>query len=402
MWTPLGKPSHNPSFNRIEPRDVLFYFDEPLLFTSNAQSRMLLCYKLDQSEGISQYILVPTSTHLVTNLKRGAISLRSALSQSWSWIVEADDMFNVLRTWEQNIDDVPDECLPEPQYGLYYEHGLIDEVDERARATANAFLSMHFKGGELTQQTIGFGTFKTIIEETYQSIWRIFTPALYKLFDTERQLRRLVNIPIRQPIFASLLLEIERPRFEPEAIPVETAQSDIEQVDIRVGQANAEFLDSAEAVASAARAGAVPRDLTESNLIALEIVSRLAPTDRSHYDLLEISGYIKERERAFVSIGQETGEVIRQAYRDILESSKRFQGRVIEVNAQSKSIIIMTPEYRQITCIMTNGELRDRVTLITTGMEVRVTGIFEERKRRDKVYVHTLEVTDNRTSRAFS
>jgi hypothetical protein len=395
MWTPPGNVADNPPLRRIAPHDVLYYFDEPLLFISDPKSRLILCYKIDQSSDVSQYILVPTSDHLVSSLRRGSVSLRAALSQSWCWIAEVDDTFNVLRSWDQSIDEVPEQFLPEPKYGLYYEHGLIEDNIESAYAT-NAFLSMHFKGGELNKKTIGFGTFKNIIEETYHSIWQIFTPALYSFFETERQLRRVVNIPIRQPVFASLLLEIERPHFEPEETSVETPQSDIEQADIRIGQANAEFLDSAEAVTSAARAGVVPREVTRSNLIALEIVSRLAPTDRSHYDVLEISGYIESRERTFVTIGQETGDVIRQAYRDVLEDSKIFEGRVIEVNAQSRSFIIMTPEYRQVTCVMTNGELRASVTSITTGMEVRITGFFEERKRRDKVYVHTLEITNDK------
>lgn len=394
MWTPIGESTPD-LLRQITPDEVLYYFDEPLLFTCRSLFPML-CYKIDESAGISQYLSVQTNPEIILQLRNGNISVRSALWQPWCWIVETDDEFRVRRSWGQSIQDVPARYLPERNYGLYYEHGVVQEKNKK-HTSSDAFLSIHFQGGLLkTKEVMGFGVFKTLVDEAYTSIWRIFTPALYKMFDTERQLRRVINIPVRQPMFASLLIEIERPRFEPE-IATESAQSEILQAQNKIDQANIDFLDSAEVVANAAKTGAVSKDITVSNLAALEIVSRLAPTDRSSYDIVEIAGYIESKGKTLVTVGQETGDIIRRAYRIALDESKTFRGKVIEVNAQSGSVIIMTPGYRQITCVMTSGTQRELMREITTGAEISVSGAFEERKRRDKIYVRTLRILDGMT-----
>src|SRR5437868_4216388 len=199
MLIPSRRTEENPPVRGLEPKDVLFYYDEPLLFSSSLNSRLVLCYKIDEIDEYSQYLLVPTNMNTIDRLKSGAISVRTALLQSWCWIADVDDSLKIIRWWEENIDSIPEQYLPETGYALYYEHEIRDK-STTTKASGDAFLALHFKGGELGNETIGFRTFKTLLDDTYASVWQIFTPALYKFFDTDRRLRSVVNIPVRQPL----------------------------------------------------------------------------------------------------------------------------------------------------------------------------------------------------------
>src|SRR5438105_14032098 len=113
MWHPNIKMETKPFSERIEPLEVLYYFDEPLVFSSRTNHFPVLCYKTDDDVSLHQYLVVQSSRDVIENVRGGRISLREALLQPWCWIVETDIGFNIKHSWGLNINDIPESMLPD-------------------------------------------------------------------------------------------------------------------------------------------------------------------------------------------------------------------------------------------------------------------------------------------------
>jgi len=279
--------------------------------------------------------------------------------------------------------------LPDQGYALNREHGIVKETHHVISAP---FLSLYFKGNDLNRNALPLNIFKTLVDEAYASIWRIFTPAIYELFATERELRKIVNIPIREPAFNSLLIEIEQPAIDVSAMK-DPEKLDIEDTNARLRQANTHFLEVAYQISKIVDMGGALNRITDENFDVLAIVSQLAPTDRSYYDLLEISGRTIDKKIPTILINAEAGELLRYAYKAALEDKRTITGVVVEISARSSTFIIRTSQYREITCVPVSREVFEQIAPLVTGTQVRVTGSFIERKRRDRLDVSVLEIT---------
>src|SRR6266446_584790 len=103
MFTPRTTPDAQPIAATLKPTEILYYFDEPILFFADTPLFPLLCNKTDETRDINQYFVVQTSKSVVSQLKSGKISVRTSFSQPWCWIVETDKWFNIRKTWGLEI-----------------------------------------------------------------------------------------------------------------------------------------------------------------------------------------------------------------------------------------------------------------------------------------------------------
>src|SRR5437763_12617193 len=96
-WEPPEPHSYTDLFAELKPHEVLYFFDTPLLYVSRPRPFPVICYKLDEVGGKSQYLISQTNDRVVSQVRNGSLSVNSALSQPWLWIAEADKQFNVTR-----------------------------------------------------------------------------------------------------------------------------------------------------------------------------------------------------------------------------------------------------------------------------------------------------------------
>jgi len=135
-WTvkhfPIPHHSGGMLVKDLKPNDILFYYDEPLLFVVSCNPPvMLLCQKYNEDGDISKYLCVGTDDAIIERLKSGQISVRDALRQPICWLVETNSDFVILKSTNYSLTDIPNDIMPDEGCGLYPYHGFIkDKIDD--------------------------------------------------------------------------------------------------------------------------------------------------------------------------------------------------------------------------------------------------------------------------------
>lgn len=396
-WNPTDPESPFPISGPIKPADVLYYFNEPLTFVAN-EALPLLCHKIDEDASYSQFVVVPTSDEVVTRLRQGALSVRAALEQPWCWIIETDGHYNVERSWRMTVDKIPEDFMPQRGLGLYPEHGILEEA-----ASDRAFMSISFFGLFMRHGTQSFAGLKTILDDAYDSLMKIFAAAIYAIAPSGisgSALRRSLFIPLYQPKFGSLILSIERPELDLELIKKITGDDfDYTLAERSFDAARHTFFESAGKVVLAASKGKLSSDFAGDHLDAIGAVSQILPTDHSNFDRLEISiADSPLNERRIINITSNTGQAIRNAYELAVVSQDTFSGTVVEVSKRSGTFILSTATQREITCMPPSYAftLQQEIKNLRNGKTVKIRGKYIRRSRRDKIILDWIKIGNRR------
>jgi hypothetical protein len=392
-WLPHGPADKSAWIKLIQVSEVLYEFDGPQVFTMQAGEVPILFYKIDQIEKFSMYVAAPTNTAIVADLLAGKISLRSALVQTCNWVVIADGTGAVADTWAVNGQLLPSQILPEPGYGLYYSHGI---VQEEVALPAQSFMSFHFSGGRNSAGKLSLGVLKQHVERAYNCVWTIISESALESDNnlTENMLRRTLEIPTASPTFASLHLSLDKPKLdlsEYKETQVGSKAVDVKKVEAAVEAAFKSFLSSAREIAIAIDQNRFSSSVAGSNAEALEAINSLVPNRNSFFESMEIRGNIKSP-ALYLKVDRQSGDTIREVYNEYLASKKTFKGKIVEINVPSRTFIIQRRTGRKITCVASLPKLKDRVLEFSTGQEAEVTGTYLERKLRDKLFYDQLVV----------
>src|SRR5262249_15372860 len=142
---------------QLQPIEVLYHYDEPLIFTVNFGPATFLLYKIGQEQNSRRYLSVATFDAAIDALRGGRISVRGALDQDTYWIIDTDSDLNVKAAWKVPFAELPPMMLPKAGLGLFSSAGrtLPDTLQQ-----ALAFFSVKFIGEQLSHEVIRFSRFK--------------------------------------------------------------------------------------------------------------------------------------------------------------------------------------------------------------------------------------------------
>ncbi|MBF0507850.1 MAG: hypothetical protein HQK57_02865 [Deltaproteobacteria bacterium] len=107
--------------NIFPPEEMLYEFNEPLIFTFKTPwNGLAIAYLSDDQDDILRYVVAPTRPSIVDKLKSGTISIRDALDQPIVWLVDITTSgWSVRKAWQIQLEDLPEDALPEPDVLLY-------------------------------------------------------------------------------------------------------------------------------------------------------------------------------------------------------------------------------------------------------------------------------------------
>lgn len=112
-WEVQGQPYPAEFFGSFEPVEILYDFDGPRIFTALGRNGdPLLVYQCDEDEGVSRFVVVPCNAALLEAIQMGRSSIRDALSQPWSWIVDQSHGQGVEHAWRVDLESIPVGVLP--------------------------------------------------------------------------------------------------------------------------------------------------------------------------------------------------------------------------------------------------------------------------------------------------
>lgn len=397
MWSIDSKPDKKLEISKILPEEVLYYFDEPLIFTSKIDERVIISLKFDEEDQNSLYLCSVSSYRIINALKEGKISLRTVISQPWVWVIEADSNFDVVRTWRTEMSEIDEECLPEAHTGLYPSHGHVPDVLPNLSAE-KPHLSVYFYGSSLGAG-MPLGILKDLVEETYGSLKSLFLTVFDQYIQsgaiTENNASRLLSIPVRPPQAASLSIEIDRPEVNSIFLK-EKSNIDLKEIQKEFNNITISFLNELQDLNNYSKDRKEGIFNVSPYSFVLSHIISILPDARSSFEKVEISGEISPTERVRVTFDLTEGQIIRDAYRKTLVGFKKIQGDIIELSLRSDSFIIRRSDNgREVTCVASNEQV-SALSLSNQRIKVIVYGDFENRKRRDKITVDKIELPDGK------
>lgn len=378
-----------PSFDRIQIEEVLYFYDHPLIFSGFVGKKLVVSVLIDELDSGNIYLVSPTNHNIIENLKNGIISVRSAFSLNWLWFALCDVDFNVEKTWSTSSDKIGDDFLPARNVGLHPHFGSVPD-NSPADVVADPFLGVHFSGGDLGN-AIPFMDFKTIIDHTYSSLRTLFTNAFADQIKNQRITEGLVNrvlqMPLREPRFASLSLELERPVLNFSRVR-KTLEIDREEVSESFDRLNENFLTSvADLSTSLEKSGRISVDYEIGRLL-----NEILPDQKSRYDSLAIYG--KSRKNRFV-FNRDQGNRIKEEFDIVSENTRKIVGRVVELNIPSKTFLLEGKMGSITTCQLHNDlwlEYFERLRRVNGyPEEIAVHANIQTRKRRALADVERIE-----------
>ena len=78
----------------------------------------MLAHFCDDEDERLRYFVAPTSDRILSRLKAGDLSVRSALDQPLAWLADVNRQGEVQRAWVTSIGQVPQDALPLPDVML--------------------------------------------------------------------------------------------------------------------------------------------------------------------------------------------------------------------------------------------------------------------------------------------
>jgi len=107
--------------NLFPAEEMLFEYNGPAIFTFKTRwNGIAIAYLSDEDDNILRYVIAPTNQTIVENLKSGIISVRNALDQPMIWLADVRTSdWSISRSWQIQIEDLPEDALPKPDLMLY-------------------------------------------------------------------------------------------------------------------------------------------------------------------------------------------------------------------------------------------------------------------------------------------
>ena len=126
LWELHSPPLTSPPTSKLVPDEVLLEFDGLTAFTatSDVDGQSLLAYFTDYGEGdgggtVTRFFVAPTTINIVSRLKAGDVSIRTALDQPITWLADVAEDGDVKAAWRCPVNELPPDALPAKQVMLF-------------------------------------------------------------------------------------------------------------------------------------------------------------------------------------------------------------------------------------------------------------------------------------------
>lgn len=369
----------------VRPNDVLYAFDEPLIYVANMGFFDALCSKIDELNGRSLILVCGADDQMINALKGGMISVRGAFHSKNYWIVDVGVDYSVDKAWSVPAKDIPESFLPKKSYGLHPAFGRVPDTIELAKA----FFGIKFSGSQLHADQMSFQTFKNLVDSAFATAKSLITPHIISNYRSNS----VFDMPIAQPTFSSLAISIMKPDMDIAVINSRYAKRTDLYSKADIVQASAvrrgEFFDKAGELVEEANRGRISDSLAADSFDWLETILEVAPSPHKDIDDVEFTA-VTNVGRSYLHIGENVGAEMRQAYERAATQEVVLRGVIVEVNGDAATFVVRNLQtHRQVTCVLSEEMFRrlDRAEVINRGARLALRGNFTRRARRDLLHV---------------
>lgn len=267
-WTPNGEHlDQGKSFTKIEPLEVLYKLDSPMIFSIRQEGRLLLAYMCGEAPQLSRFVVVPTSQQILNSIKDGGRSVREALEQPWCWCVDAGHDGAVHECWVTSLDDIPSSVLP--ALGVMLDPSL------------SPVFSVRVEGRSLSKTNVPASAIKRAVDGAYIALKKLSEAhGTGTIGRPAKAWKQLFDLPTQRLALGSFEISFGEPKPDLELLP-----------GIREAR---EALDSLGKNLGEALAWAVSKTTTspEPSQNLLEALQKLVPPTHGVIETVRIGGSI--------------------------------------------------------------------------------------------------------------
>lgn len=373
----------------LEPFDVLYEYDGPIIFRAKAGLVDLLLSKIEEKDQVSRYLTCITNDENIGALRAGRLSVYGAFDRDSFWIIDADAQSRVLRYWNCARDQVPERFLPEPGLGLFHWQGAVPDTVEQS----SAIIALKFRGAELSEHGIPLGRLKELVDQTFSAVRRILTPP--QLANTRSSTFDVEVAPLK---FASLVIAVKEPVINMQAISRVKALQNYTRQDFEtaVRDRGEEFVRKLQEVFTLTRTGLIHEGYAENNFGFLDTLSQILPDDRNTISSIEFNGKTKNGVATIV-FDQDAADIVRRLSDSTQGKTVTENGTISGLMIKAKTIKVASVRGKDVTCYFSKGQydiLLDNERFKMRA-RVRLRGQLTRRPRVDLMQVDRIEFIDD-------
>lgn len=389
MWNPQAAPAGDLGNMVLEPFEVLYEYDGPVIFRAKAGLVDLLLSKISEHGQVSRYLSCTTNDESVEALKAGRLSVYGALDRDSFWVIDIDAQSRVQRYWNCSRDDVPGRLLPEPGLGLFHWQGAVPDTLEQS----NAIIALKFRGAELSENGIPLGRLKELVDQTFSTIRKILTPP--QLANTRSSTFDVEVAPLK---FASLVIAVKDPVINMQAISRVKALRKYTRADFdaAVRARGEEFVRKLQEISALTRTGLVHQGYAEDNFAFLDTLSELLPDERGNISSIEFNGSTEDGV-ATVVFDQNAAEVVRKLSDSTQGKTVTETGFIAGLMVKAQTIKISSLRGKDVTCVFSTEHYEELLEneRFKVRARVKLRGQLTRRPRVDLMQVDKIEFVDD-------
>ena len=314
MWSVEGaRPVEATSFGSFEPKEVLYAFDGPRIFSlSGIDDELYLSYWSDENEDFTRYVVVPTTPKILRKLTNGTISVHDALDQPICRLCDVSHKGEIINCQSVSFDAIPGDALP--------------EVDTMLWPGLEPLITLRAIGSKIKQGQIPSSVLITCVESV-QKVCKILSEhVMGKVPQAGRPhefLRRLFDLPAQRLAFNSFEISFRLPQ-EQQGTP----NPDFSPSEETLQEVGGLLEKGLRWLSEGAASNPAPAENPDENAAILRALKALTPSQGS-IEKLEIRGRLIKRRTPFV-LDPSARQRVNSALRNLALDSKAvvLEGRI--------------------------------------------------------------------------
>lgn len=261
MWRVQGQQQSLDALGDLEPIEVLYDFEGPRIFTTKSSAGdLFLAYQCGEDEEFRRYLLVPASSWLVQEIREGAVAIRDALDQPWSWMVDISHDNGPTFAWRVDVKSLPQNVLPRPGTLLL--------------PSMRPLLSVRMVGEGLSRDGVPASVIRRVVDGVSSSLKLLVEWVLQETHTTgrpEERLRRYYDLPAQRFAFNSFEVTFGPPPSPSQTTLLAGEEAALEHIGNLLGRGVAWAAGTTEA--------GLPNELPsgEETRVLLEALLKLSP-----------------------------------------------------------------------------------------------------------------------------
>jgi len=370
--------------------EVLYEFDEPLIFRATVGPLDCLLNKLSSRNGGSYYLAVEADDETVLALKSGMLSVRGAFLSDAYWIFFQERVSGEMAYWRLGRSEVPEKFLPKSQRPLYY----WQEPAPDSMAQANSIFSIKFTGRQLNDSSISLGRLKSLVDKSFTTIRTLLTPIAL-------QNSRSSTLDFDcQIAISSFVVSVKSPIVNMQAVRRRRENSDLTLKGIENGiRYQGHILgEKIKEMAEVTRNPNGIEKYASDNLLLTIALADLMPSEDGFFDAVEFSA-AGEGSINTITFRLDDAIALRAALDEVEKAPVLERGKIVGGSEKSRTIRIMSFRGRQVTCKFTPDQFElvapDGKLDLSRYLSLR--GVLQRRDRVDYMDVETFEFINPRS-----